>query len=421
MNMASSGFKKPRTGYKQTAVGIIPDNWDVEIFGDMFAVSGGFSASRDQLSQKGYCYLHYGDIHKSAKTFIDVRSEYMDIPKLDIALKRISPKSLLNDGDVVFVDASEDDEGASKHIVVVNKEDIPFISGLHTIVAKSKGANPDQGFRRYCFQTHDVKRQFYFYSVGTKVTGISKSNIAKILVPLPSPPEQRAIAAVLSDVDALINSLDRLIAKKRNIKQAVMQELLTCRQRLRGFRGEWSFQEIGSVFGVSAGGDFDPSRSSATRNETYRYPIYSNALSEGGLYGFCSYAEHSANSITITARGTLGVAWYRNHEYTAIGRVVILEPKKTLDSRFFSFYINSRIKFVVESTGVPQLTAPQLSKYVVAVPSLDEQTAIATILSDMDAEIVALKKKRDKTMALKQGIMQELLTGRIRLVAPSGQ
>lgn len=117
----------------------------------------------------------------------------------------------------------------------------------------------------------------------------------------------------------------------------------------------------------------------------------------------------------------MGVAWYRNHEYTAIGRVVILEPKKTLDSRFFSFYINSRIKFVVESTGVPQLTAPQLSKYVVAVPSLDEQTAIATILSDMDAEIVALKKKRDKTMALKQGIMQELLTGRIRLVAPSGQ
>ena len=159
--------------------------WEVEPLGNIFKFSGGFSASRDQLSSEGYCYLHYGDIHKSSKTFIDVQAEYQNIPKLNIPLKRVSNASLLSDGDVVFVDASEDDEGTSKHIVVINKDDTPYISGLHTIVAKCKTSALDHTYRRYCFQTRDIKRQFYFYAVGTKVSGISKTNIAKIFIPIP--------------------------------------------------------------------------------------------------------------------------------------------------------------------------------------------------------------------------------------------
>jgi len=95
----------------QTRLPGFTGKWEVKTLGDLFTFSGGYSASRDQLSSKGYCYLHYGDIHKSSKTFIDVRAEYQDIPKLDIPLKSVSASSLLDDGDVVFVDASEDDEG----------------------------------------------------------------------------------------------------------------------------------------------------------------------------------------------------------------------------------------------------------------------------------------------------------------------
>ena len=120
--------------------------------------------------------------------------------------------------------------------------------------------------------------------------------------------------------------------------------------------------------------------------------IYSNTITEKGLYGFCSYSDHDADSITVTARGTLGVANYRNHKFIAIGRVVS-KPKEPLDGRFFSEFINNRIEFVVESTGVPQLTAPQISKYTLPVPPLPEQTAIADVLSDMDAEIAALEAK----------------------------
>src|SRR3989442_6747121 len=114
-----------KPGYVQTDVGVVPAHWQLKPLGDLFRFSGGFSASRDQLSAEGHCYLHYGDIHGSSKTCIDTRTDYQDIPKLDISLKRVSRNSLLEDGDVVFVDASEDDEGTSKHVVVVNQDKVP--------------------------------------------------------------------------------------------------------------------------------------------------------------------------------------------------------------------------------------------------------------------------------------------------------
>ena len=206
--------------------------WEMKALGDLFNFSGGFTASRDQLSSEGYCYLHYGDIHSSKKSFVDVRSEYQDIPKLDIQLRKVSPVSLLDDGDVVFVDASEDDEGTSKHVVIINPHGIHFISGLHTIVAKCKVNAMEHQYRRYCFQTSAVKAQFRFFAVGSKVSGISKTNIAKITLPVPSVPEQTAIAAILSDMDAEIAALESKLAKARSLKQGMMQELLTGRIRL---------------------------------------------------------------------------------------------------------------------------------------------------------------------------------------------
>jgi type I restriction enzyme S subunit len=208
------------------------DDWEVKQLGDLFKFSGGYSASRDQLSSEGHCYLHYGDIHGFSKTYIDTSADSHDIPKLDVPLKRISPVSLLDDGDVVFVDASEDDAGTSKHVVVVNKDGRPFISGLHTIVAKEKTAELAHEYRRYCFQTAAIRQQFMFYAVGTKVSGISKTNIAKLTLPVPPVAEQIAIAAILSDMDTELSALVARREKTRAIKQAMMQELLTGKTRL---------------------------------------------------------------------------------------------------------------------------------------------------------------------------------------------
>lgn len=216
----------------QTRLPGFSGEWEVKRLGDLFKFSGGYSASRDQLSNEGHCYLHYGDIHGASKTTIDTRADHQDIPKLDIPLKRVSPDSLLADGDVVFVDASEDDEGTSKHVVVVNKGGLPFISGLHTIVAKARTTELAHEYLRYCFQTAAIRQQFMFYAVGTKVSGISKTNIVKLTLPVPSVPEQTAIAAVLSDMDAELSALVARRDKTRDLKQAMMQELLTGRIRL---------------------------------------------------------------------------------------------------------------------------------------------------------------------------------------------
>ena len=207
-------------------------DWELKSFGDLFDFSGGYSASRDQLSNEGHCYLHYGDIHGSTKTCVNTRRDFLDIPKLSISLERISEGSLLKHGDVVFVDASEDDAGTSKHLVIENEDDVPFISGLHTIVAKSKTNDLAHAYKHYCFKTPAIRQQFMFYAVGTKVSGISKTNIAKLTLPIPSTPEQVAIAAVLSSMDVELATLEARRDKTRNIKQAMMQELLTGRTRL---------------------------------------------------------------------------------------------------------------------------------------------------------------------------------------------
>ena len=216
----------------QTRLPGFDGEWEVKTLGELFRFSGGYSASRDQLSEEGHCYLHYGDIHGSSKTTIDTNADFQDIPKLAIALNRVSRDSLLEDGDVVFVDASEDDAGTSKHVVVINKDGRPFISGLHTIVAKTKTQELAHEYRQYCFQTVAIRQQFLFYAVGTKVSGISKKNISKLTLPVPSLPEQTAIAAVLSDMDAELPALEARRDKTRVLKQGMMQELLTGKTRL---------------------------------------------------------------------------------------------------------------------------------------------------------------------------------------------
>ncbi|MEA4857663.1 MAG: restriction endonuclease subunit S [Solidesulfovibrio sp.] len=206
--------------------------WEEKSFGELFEFSGGFTASRDQLSCEGYCYLHYGDIHTSNKMFVDVTEEYQEIPKLGVEIGKVSRSSLLEDGDVVFVDASEDEDGVSRYVVVVNPAKVPFISGLHTIVSKVKGDCFDNLYKRYCFQSERIKRQFRFYAVGTKVSGINKKSICKISIPIPKFEEQVAIGAILNNMDAELAAIEVKLSKARHLKQAMMQELLTGRIRL---------------------------------------------------------------------------------------------------------------------------------------------------------------------------------------------
>ncbi|WP_374339393.1 restriction endonuclease subunit S [Methyloversatilis sp.] len=208
------------------------DPWVPRSMADLFDFSGGLSASRDQLGDIGPCYLHYGDIHLSHKTYIDLDAEHHQMPRLDVDPRKVSASALLRNGDVVFVDASEDDQGVSKHVVVHSREAQPLISGLHTIVARPKSDELVDLYKRYCFQAPPVQAQFRFYAVGTKVSGVSKGNIGKIMLNVPSPVEQKEIAACLAEMDTELSALESRLTKARALKQAMAQALLTGKIRL---------------------------------------------------------------------------------------------------------------------------------------------------------------------------------------------
>ncbi|WP_322354273.1 restriction endonuclease subunit S [Dehalococcoides sp.] len=422
-----------KTGYKKTDVGIIPQDWDVKVVGDLFDVSGGFSTSRSHLSNEGNCYLHYGDIHGSEKQYIDVENEYLSIPKLNVDLKRISPTSLLTDGDIVFVDASEDDEGASKHVVIRNPKAIPFISGLHTIVLKSKDDSIANPYKEYCFLTHNIRRQFKFYAVGTKVTGISKTNIKKIKVVLPrEKAEQSSIAEALADADALIASLEKLLAKKKNIKQGAMQLLLTGKKRLPGFSGEWENKQLSEVVDVYGGGT--PSTANKEfwdGNIHWCTPTDITAL-KGSKYLFDTERKITSiglkniaaeilpiNSVIMTSRATIGECAINKVPVSTNQGFKSLVPK-TIDFEFLYYKIlTQKSKLIKLGSGstffeVSKKDIEKLNLYIPALPQ--EQAAIAQILSDMDMEIEELERTLAKYQLLKQGMMQELLTGKKRLI-----
>ena len=179
---------------------------------------------------------------------------------------------------------------------------------------------------------------------------------------------------------------------------------------------------IKDIFDLSAGGDVDKEHFSAYKTSEHRYPIYSNSLENHGLYGYTSNPKYSADSVTITGRGSVGHAEYREGEFDAIIRLLVLKPKSSnVCAQFVADYINNCVDFSLESTGVPQLTAPQIMNVELELPQYDEQKEVTTVLADVSSLIDMLGKQISKKKAIKQGAMQELLTGKRRLPGFSGE
>lgn len=200
------------------------DKWSKSTMGELFEFGSSLSASRADLSNNGTCYLHYGDIHGNSTGIVDIAADYEAIPKIDSFNSKVK---MLNHGDVVFVDASEDYEGASKYVVVVNPDNIPFLPGLHTIPAKSRSDALDVDFKKYCFQSYAFRKQVAFYVSGMKVFGLNKKNFAKISLIYPGIEEQRAIAKLLLLSDKVISNMEQELAQWQQKKKALMQLLLT--------------------------------------------------------------------------------------------------------------------------------------------------------------------------------------------------
>jgi type I restriction enzyme S subunit len=199
--------------------------WEESPISELFQFGSSLSASWAQLSDTGICYLHYGDIHSNETHYIDIDNNYDEIPKINIP--RINKQYLLHDGDVVFVDASEDYDGVSKFVVIKNPEDKPFIAGLHTVSMHNSCNKLNNEFKIYCFQSSFVKNQMNFLANGMKVFGLSKNSFAKIRIVYPEIKEQKAIANILFLADNEIDLLSKELEEWRIAKKALMQVLLT--------------------------------------------------------------------------------------------------------------------------------------------------------------------------------------------------
>lgn len=171
------------------------------------------------------------------------------------------------------------------------------------------------------------------------------------------------------------------------------------------------------LFNLFAGGDIDIEHFSQYKTPIHCFPIYSNSLNNKGLYGYTNTPKYKGNAITITGRGSVGHAEYRKQDFDAIIRLLVLIPKKSniVNPYYLTQFINQYVSFPLESTGVPQLTVPQIENIEVALPDYTQQVATAEALSDIDSLLSSLQKLIEKNKAIKQGAMQELLTGKKRL------
>jgi type I restriction enzyme S subunit len=289
----------------------------------------------------------------------------------------------------------------------------------------------DNGYKCYCFQNRDIKRQFLFYAVGTKVSGISKTNIAKIFLPVPPLAEQCAIAEALSDVDALIAALDKLIAKKRDLKQAAMQKLLTGNQRLPGFSGEWEVKRLGELAEIISGGTPKTSEASYWQGSikwctptditgcSEKYLVETErTISAAGLAS-CSAQLLPIGTLLLCSRATIGEVKIAGCEICTNQGFKSLVCKPGVHNEFLYYkLLTMKSKMIERAIGSTflEISKKDTIDLELSIPEQAEQTAIAAVLSDMDAGIAALERKLDKIRALKQGMMQELLTGKTRLV-----
>lgn len=420
------------TGYKQTEVGVIPEDWELVSYDQAFNFLKTASYSRAQLGTNGKIrYVHYGDIHMKWNFFVDLKQ---DLPTINE--DKASGYSLLENGDVVMADASEDYGGIGKSVEVVNRDNIHAISGLHTFLLRDKGDYFVSGFRGYIHSNKYVKSSMDRLATGLKVYGVSKTNLKLVQIPRPPLPEQTAIANALSDTDELIENLEKLIAKKKAIKQGAMQELLTGKRRLPGFSGEWKEKKLKDFNFDISDGNYSSKypKSSEFRNSGIPF-IRANNIKRLTIINddmrYISKELHSEllkghlkrGDILITTRGEIGQIALVPDKHVGSNinaQIVRINTVNKLDRYYFTYFllrkdIQESLYSLQTGSALKQLPVGKLESLLITYPNIEEQRVIGEFFFDLDMEIESFEKELVKYQQIKIGMMQQLLTGKIRL------
>lgn len=415
-------------GYKQTEVGVIPDRWGTQTIAQ---ASRKIQDYRGRTPKKLGMDWGGGDI--PALSAGNVKMGYIDFDEecylaSESLYKRWMVNGDIEQGDIVFT------MEAPLGNVALIPDNRKYILSQRTVLLQPNSNTTFSPFLYQVLMSRWFQQQLHENATGSTAQGIQRRKFETLPVVCPPLSEQRAIAAALSDVDALLAKLDQLITKKRDLKQAAMQQLLTGQTRLPGFSGAWEVKRLGDVGTFMKGSGI---KKDQVRSGDIPCVRYGEIYTHHNDY-VRAYNSHISLAIAATAtplkqgdllfagsgetKEEIGkcVAFIDDVEAYAGGDIVILRPKSG-SALFLGYYcntapINAQKASRGQGDAVVHISATALSEVEITVPNVEEQTAIATVLSDMDAELAALEARRDKTRALKQGMMQELLTGRIRLV-----
>jgi len=400
-------------GYRQTEVGVIPEDWDTTPLGNYVRITSGESPSLIQFTASGKPYFKVEQLGNCEKYLGSASTPYHFINGKTV------PRN-----SVIFAKRGA---AISLNRVRLLSEDSFMDTNLMALTSMG-----------------DLDHEFLYYGLGhiglwqfadtTSVPQINNKHVKPLIFPIPPLPEQRAIAAALSDVDALQGGLERLIAKKRDLKQATMQQLLTGQTRLPGFSEEWEVKRLGGIAKIQRGASPRPIDS----------PVW---FDQNSSVGWVRISDVTCSGMflneTTQRLSPLGVKYSRPVATgslimsicATVGRPIITKIDVCIHDGFVVFdnleadqlFIYYVLKWIEpdwmrhgQTGSQMNLNTGLINGTVIKLPPRDEQTAIADVLSDMDAELAALEARRDKTRALKQAMMQELLTGKTRLVPAGG-
>lgn len=387
-----------KPGYKQTQAGVLPEDWDaVPLEAIASHVGDGLHGTPVYSSNGGYFFIN-GNNLKAGRIVITGDTQSVDQSEFTKHRKPLSDRSIL-----MSINGTIGNLGLFDGEPVVLGKSVAYIN---VKLGTSKL------FVYHSLQTRVVRQQFFEGLTGSTIGNLGLATIRRTHIPLPAlEVEQRAIAGALSDADALLGALDRLLAKKRDLKQATMQQLLTGQTRLPGFHGKWQQKDLSAVCSMNSGEGV----TSADIDAFSKYPCYGG----NGLRGFTSRFTHDGDYALIGRQGALcGNVVGVGGKFFASEHAVVVTAFAHSDVRWLTYVLGRmNLNQYSESSAQPGLSVSKVLKLAIVVPpTKSEQTAIAEVLSDMDAELAALEQRRAKTQALKQGMMQELLTGRTRLV-----
>lgn len=444
--------------YKKTEVGLLPIDWGVAEFGDLVSYKKGFAFKSSTYEKVGVRVIRVSDT-----TFTDIKDE----EPIFVSEKLASQCSAwgLRANDLIFTTVGSKppmyDSLVGKAILVTEKHDGSLLN-QNAVRIRAKAST--KGIQTYLLNHFRTERYIEFiemiYRGNANQASITLQNLFEFKIPLPSSEtEQTAIANALSDVDALIQELEKLIAKKQAIKTATMQQLLTGRTRLPAFGFEKSAQhpdgrkkgykpsELGEIPEdwevIGFGSLFQPtvSKKAIKPNSLVSFVGMQDVTEQAQLSsqhlvtienvksGFTYFERGDVLVAKITPCFENGKGCHTESLQTEIGfgstEFHVLRATDNSDAKFIYYWSNRDIfrreleSEMVGSAGHRRVPFSAIAHYLIPVPQKEEQTAIATILGDMDKEIQSLEQRLNKTRQIKQGMMQELLTGKTRLVKPA--